>query len=416
VAATTLLLYFPVLDAYLWADDFGWLTAGQTFDPVSTLSFLQRTHFYRPLIDLYFDLATAVFGYAARPFHALNLALHIVNASLVFAIAKRLLRTVGAAGIAALVFAVLPGTVAAVAWVSAVTALLMTACYLTAVLAHLRWLDTQASTARVVTVVAFGAALLSHEGAVTLLPTLMLADLTFAQGWRVPARDLARRYGLFALLLVGYLAISFTVNRANPNVTGGEYRVGMHAVRNLLEYVSALDVGRHDAFTLLGTAVALLLLVRFGTMPVRFATVWLLIALVPYSFFVTTRSGRYVYLAAAGFSLLLAGVMAALSQALQSRLGARKGMVVSIVLAVAVAGRFAAFAAREVPRAVAPGEVYRAWFESFQRVHPALQPGAAVTIDDPQRRDIDTPALPALLRLEYEDPQLHVSVNPPLSP
>ena len=322
----------------------------------------------------------------------------------------------GAACIAALVFAVLPGTIAAVAWVSAVTALLMTVCYLTAVLAHLRWLDTQRSTARVVTVVAFIAALLSHEGAVTLLPTLMLADLTFAKGGRVPVRDLARRYGLFALLLVGYLAISFIVNRANPNVTGGEYRVGMHAVRNLLEYVSALDVGRHDAFTLLGTGVALLLLIRFGTMPVRFATVWMLVALVPYSFFMTTRSGRYVYLAAAGFSLLLAGVLVALSQALQSRLGARKGMVISIALAVAIAGRFAAFAAREVPRAVAPGEVYRAWFESFQRVHSALPRGAAVTIDDPQRRDIDTPALPALLRLEYADPQLQVSVNPPSSP
>ena len=130
----------------------------------------------------------------------------------------------------------------------------MTMCYLTAVLAHLRWLDTQASTARVVTVIAFVAALLAHEGAVTLLPTLLLVDLMFASGWRIPMRDLARRYGLFALLLVGYLAISFAVNRANSNVIEGEYRVGIHAVRNLLEYVSTLYVGRHGAFALLGTA------------------------------------------------------------------------------------------------------------------------------------------------------------------
>jgi hypothetical protein len=67
-----------------------------------------------------------------------------------------------------------------------------------------------------------------------------------------------------------------------------------------------------------------------------------------------------------------------------------------------------------VPRAAAAGEVYRAWFASFQRAHPTLSRGAVVTIDDPKRRDIDTPALPALLRLEYADPQLQISVNPPL--
>ena len=402
-----------MLDAYLWADDFGWLTAGQTFDPASTFSFLQRTHFYRPLVELYFDLATAVFGYASRAFHALNVALHIVNACLVFAIANRLLRAVSAACVAALTFAVLPGINDAVAWVSAVTAVLMTLCYLTAVLAHLRWLDTQASTARVVAVIAFVAALLAHEGAVTLLPTLLLVELMFGSGWRIPMRELVRRYGVFALLLVGYLAISLTVNRANPNVTEGEYRVGIHAVRNLLEYVTTLYVGRHGAVALLGTAVALLLAVRFGAMPVRFGTVWMLLALVPYSLFATARSGRYVYLSAAGFSLLLAGVMVMLSQVLQARIGARKGALAAMMLAAAVTGRFATFAARDVPHAIAPGEAYRAWFESFRRVHPALPRGAAVTIDDPQRRDLDTPALPALLRLEYADPQLQISVNPP---
>jgi len=411
IAAATFLLYFPFLNAYLWADDFGWLTAGQTFDPASTLGFLQRTHFYRPLVEFYFDLTTATFGYAPRAFHALNLALHIVNACLVFAIANRLLRGMAAACLAALVFTVLPGIIDAIVWVSAVTALLMTLCYLTAVLAHLRWLDTQAPAARVVTTVAFVAALLSHEGAVTLLPTLMLLDLMFVSGWRAP-RDLVRRYGLMALLLVGYLAISFTVNRANSNIIEGEYRVGMHAVSNLLEYVSGFYVGRHGVLASIGTALALLLLVRFGTMPVRFGAVWMLLALVPYSFFATTRSGRYAYLPAAGFSLLLAAVMVMLSQALQSRLGARKGALVAVVLAGAITGRFAAFSARGVPRAVIPGETYRAWFESFQRAHPVLSRGAAVTIDDPRRRDIDTPALPALLRLEYADPQLRISVNP----
>ena len=413
IAAAALLLYVPILDAYLWADDFGWLAAGQTFDPMSTFGFLQRTHFYRPLVDLYFDLVTAAFGYDARTLHALNLSLHIVNACLVFAIANRLLRGVAPAVVAALVFAVLPGIIEAVAWVSAVTALLMTLCYLTAVLAHLRWLDTQAPVARAATVIAFVAALLAHEGAVTLLPALMLVELMFARGPRVSIPGLERRYGLMALMLAGYLAISFTVNRANSNVIEGEYRVGMHAVSNLLAYVSQLYVGRRGMLASIGTAVTLLLLVRFGTMPVRFGTVWMLLAVVPYSFFATTRSGRYAYLPAVGFSLMLAAALAMLAQALQSRIGARRGALVAIALAAALVGRFAVFTTRGLPRAVATGEAYRAWFESFQRTHPTLPRGAAVTIDDPRRREIDIPALPALLRLEYRDPQLRISVNAP---
>ena len=119
-----------------------------------------------------------------------------------------------------------------------------------------------------------------------------------------------------------------------------------------------------------------------------------------------------MYLSAGGFSLMLAGVGLMLSQALQTRVGVRTARLVSAALAFAVAGRFASFAAREVPREVAPGEAYRAWFDSFQRAHPTLPRGASVTIDDPGRREIDTPALPALLRLEYADPQLQISVNP----
>ena len=60
VAVPILLLYSKFLDGYLWDDDFTLIASGWTFDPTASFGIFNRSHFYRPLIDLYFDLAMAV--------------------------------------------------------------------------------------------------------------------------------------------------------------------------------------------------------------------------------------------------------------------------------------------------------------------------------------------------------------------
>jgi len=380
-----------------------------------------RNHFYRPLIELYFDTGMAWFGYAPRAFHALNIALHIVNASLAFFIARRVLRTISASFAAALFFAVLPAILDTIAWVSAITALLMTTFYLMAMLAHLTWLETDSRTARALSFLAFVAALLTHEGSVTLLPMMILADYLrpglprpSRQGKDTGARavDLLWRYGAFAAALGCYLAIAFLINRGNYVVIEGHYRIGIHGVGNVLDYVSALYVGRRGAIGMATTVALLLLVVRLGTRPVWFGVAWLLLALVPYSFFTWSGSGRYAYLSAVGFSLMLAGVMQLLVRALQPRIGKTAAAVVTGVLVAAVAGRFAVFAARGSSGALEPGETYREWLQFFRQSHGTVPRGGIVTIEQPTNPGLNVPALTAMLQLEYDDPTLQIATGP----
>jgi hypothetical protein len=398
------------LGAYLWDDDFAWIAAGRTFDPAWSFGFTQRNHFYRPLIETYFDLGVALFGYSTRAFHALNIALHVLNAWLVFLIAKRLLRPVAAAGAAALLFAVLPGTLDTIAWVSAVTALLMATFYLATLFLHLVWRQDGSRAARVLSHVTFGAALLSHEGAVTLLPALFLADLLVARERRT-IRECCRQYPAFAAMLVAFLAIAFIVNRQNYVVSEGQYRVGLHVFRNLLDYVGVLYVARHGVTGLVTTAVVLLAVLAFGSRTARFAAAWMVLALLPYSLFVQVGGGRYAYLAGAAFALLLGALLQSLQQALRPHAGALVAVVATVVVAVAVTIRFAAFAAHSVPVAVEAGDRYRGWLVEFRRTHPTLPRGAAITVEDPHVRGIDPRGFLPLLQLEYDDPTLQVDVR-----
>ena len=398
------------LGAYLWDDDFAWIAAGRTFDPAWSFGFTQRNHFYRPLIETYFDLGVALFGYSTRAFHALNIALHVLNAWLVFLIAKRLLRTVAAAGAAALIFVVLPGIIDTIAWVSAVTALLMSTFYLATLLLHLVWRQEGSRKARVASHATFAAALVSHEGAVTLLPALILADLLVARERR-PIREWWRHYGAFAAMLLAFLAISFVVNRRNYVVSEGQYRVGLHVFRNLLDYVGVLYVARHGVTGLVTTAVVLLAVLAFGSRTARFAAAWMVLALLPYSLFVQVGGGRYAYLAGAAFALLLGALLQSLQQALRPHAGALVAVVATVVVAVAVTIRFAAFAAHSVPVAVEAGDRYRGWLVEFRRTHPTLPRGAAITVEDPHVRGIDPRGFLPLLQLEYDDPTLQVDVR-----
>ena len=411
VAAVIFSVHHSFLSAYLWDDDFALIADGRTFDPEWSFGFTQRTHFYRPLIELYFDLMVALFGYSPSALHAGNVALHILNASLVFFLARRLLRGTVASLAAALFFAVLPAILDAVAWVSAVTALLMATWYLATMILHVAWLDSGDRRYRAASVLSFVAALLCHEGAVTLLPVLIGMEFV-ASDRRRPLLNLVRSYGGFALVLGVYLTIAFIVNRQNYVVTEGQYRLGLHAIRNVLQYVSALYVGRRGLTGLGITALGLMAAWWYGDRAVRFSLAWMIVALMPYVFFVHVGAGRYAYVAAAAFGMLLAGVLQSLDRALQSRIGPTRASVAVIMLTVAIGGRFAVLAVRSTTVTVEAGEEYRSWAAAFRRAHPVLPRGGSIAVADPHWQRVDPRAFLPLLQLEYADPGLQVRIDP----
>jgi tetratricopeptide (TPR) repeat protein len=80
--------------------------------------------YYRPLVTLSFALDWRLGGGRAAPFHATNVALHLVVCALVFALARRGGATASAAALGAALFGLMPRLTEAVTWISGRTDLL----------------------------------------------------------------------------------------------------------------------------------------------------------------------------------------------------------------------------------------------------------------------------------------------------
>src|SRR5262245_41112854 len=212
VAVLTCLVFVPVLGGGFlnWDDDRSLLTNdGFRGVGLAQLRWMFTTTLlghYAPLTWLSFGVTYAIAGMAPGAYHFGNLALHALNAVLVYRLAERLLTLAcpmtaplalrAGALVAALAFAVHPLRVESVGWITDRGDVLCASFYLLATLAYVRFaLAEDAGTRhrwRLASLGALAAALLSTEIAMTLPLSLLLLDA-------YPLRREAR--GLRALLV-----------------------------------------------------------------------------------------------------------------------------------------------------------------------------------------------------------------------
>jgi hypothetical protein len=343
------LIYRDAAFSYFFNDDVQWLQGAWQFE-LGRLGELDRyDHFYRPAVEVYFYVAQGLFGCAALPFHLANIGMHFVNVLLLFAFARALTGQSSLGFLAAMFFAVQPGHVEAVAWVAAVTAVLPTTWFLLALWMHLSFLRSGRPALYAGSLAAFAACLLTHESAVTLLPMMIALEAALVFGGDRDTRtvSLGRRaaaYAPYLVLLTGYLAIAFVVNSRSYLVEDGIYAFGWHAVPNTFAYLSALYVGPRDTLSYLALALVLGALLWRGTPRTRFAIVWMFVTLTPFVFFTWENTSRYLYLPAAGFSMLLADVILKAWTLADRRLTTRWTAAAMILVVALLSGRFANFA------------------------------------------------------------------------
>lgn len=128
----------PTLDVGFVYDDRGDVLDNPAASPEGFVAALGRTN--RPLLKGSYALQRAATGAAARPFHAVNLALHLACTLLAFGLARRLARSAGVertawvGAFAAAVWALHPAAVEAVAPVTGRSVLLSTLLLLAALL------------------------------------------------------------------------------------------------------------------------------------------------------------------------------------------------------------------------------------------------------------------------------------------
>ena len=169
----------------------------------------------RPLANLTFALNHTISGLHVWSYHALNLAIHIGAALLLFGVVRRTLMQpvlrarLGAvarplAGTAATLWAVHPLATAAVNYVSQRTELLMGFFYLLTLYGFIRSVETGSWRWRIVTVAACALGMMSKEVMLTAPLAVLLYDGAFVAGtWQAAWRERRRLYwGLAATWLV----------------------------------------------------------------------------------------------------------------------------------------------------------------------------------------------------------------------
>ena len=416
VAGAIAFVYREAPGAYFFEDDFQWLVSRWSFHPAHLLDLRLFDHFYRPVIEMYFWLGLPLFGGSPRLFHVANLVLHAANALVLFLLARRISGSERYAFLSALFFAVLPGYVEAIAWVSALAEPIAAFFGCLAIATWVTHRNTGATLARVWSVLLLLLALLTHESSVVFLPLLGLADLAFAgAGVRMRSREgvarLLRDYLPFVLVTAAYLAVDLWINSRSYLLAEGHYRLGLHAVRNMLDYLASLYVGRRNLASFAGTAVGVAALLVLGTPRVRFATAWMLLALLPFVFFTWTNTSRYQYLPAMGFALLVADGTEWLDRVLARRLprGARMAVVALLVAAVTI--RFMVFASKAVGDFAERTEGYRQVGHAIRTQYRVSGGCGEVRVDPTIVNRLGPAYVEALARWECRDPTVRLAAS-----
>jgi hypothetical protein len=231
------------------------------------------------------------------------------------------------------------------------------------------------------------------------LPLLALAGWAFGGArWRA--------YIPYVLLLAGYLAIDLTVNSRNYVVTGGHYGIGVHAVTNMLEYIVAMLVGRHNMtnYALIAGGIAVLLL--RGNRRVVFATAWMVLALLPFVFFRWANTSRYMYLPAMGLSMLAADGVMQIDRLLARKAPRAWSTAAAALVAAAIAWRFGVYGVSNVRRFADRTEDYRRDITAFKQAHGPLAPQSRVPMAPLSTDRHAFQFLNALVQWEYRDPTI----------
>ena len=411
VVALSAIVYRPALTAYLLDDDFQWLADSLTFRPLRVFDVASYDHFYRPVLEFYFWTVATLFDGSPFVLHSVSILVHVLNAFVLMRLAFLIARDVRFSAAAGVLFSVMPGHIEAVTWACAIAEPLATLFGCSSVCWFVAWRASGGQVRRSASIMSFMFGLGTHESAVAFLPILLLSDWILPPG--SPAESYRTRLGRYAPYLglsSAYLVIAFTIATRSYLLREGEYQFGLHFVRNILGYITALYVGKQSAQQFSAVVLVLALLFAAGTPRARFSAGWIVCALLPFSFFTWGNISRYLYPASMGFALLLSEGLLWLDGYLAGHSGRRVRHAVVVIVLLLLAGRFTAFAMKAVDAFVARPNQYRIISE-FLRRRPAPEPYSQVILEGEMVGEVRYRFLESMVRWEYRDPTLRVTTT-----
>jgi hypothetical protein len=325
--------------------------------------------------------------------HALNIVLHAANGLLVWAVGRTAAGlSPTAAGIAAMAFVLLPVHVETVAWITGRVDSMPALFYLGAFLAYARWRTGGTRAAYLGSLALFFLALFTKQNTITMVATLGLYDL-IVRGDRVRASwTWLRPYVPFALMTFAFLGLRYALfGEVAREGQLGETPAAVVLQFNVhhLAHTVAGAVDAPPVLVFLAIAVAVLLAVavpfrhdgrmRAVRLVAYFGPVWWLIGVLP-TVVANYESPRHVYLAAAGWALVVGLAAGGLERVVRGRWRA---------LPAAAAAAMLLFYGSGLRRAVGEynemSAVSRRATRALEREALAAAPGTLIVISVPPR-------------------------------
>jgi len=234
LVATILTVYYPaMLSGIHPIDDPGILSFYTASPLLSQILLPGNSYYYRPLVELSFWLDNLLWGMEPRAMHLESILLHSANSLLVFLLACKLTADTSKTRLipllAALLFALHPLNVEAVAWIAGRTDPLLALFVLSASYFWLRWLDAPCWLDMAATLILFGAALLTKETALAFGAVIPL--LAVARPGTATIRQRLTAVGGMALTALLFVIIALLLFRGysglNKFVNGTGLQVGV---------------------------------------------------------------------------------------------------------------------------------------------------------------------------------------------
>jgi tetratricopeptide (TPR) repeat protein len=211
LVAVILVVYYPALLSGMHPiDDPGIFTFYSASPRLSNIVLPGYGYYYRPVVGLSFYIDNLLWGMAPGVMHLENILLHCANTLLIYLLAHRIPRDRESSLIpllAALLFALHPVNVEAVAWIAGRTDPLLALFVLSATYFWIRWLEKPQQLDMIATLVLFGIALLTKETALAFGAVALLLALTWPGS--ATARQRFKAVGL--LFLPGVLLVTFAL-------------------------------------------------------------------------------------------------------------------------------------------------------------------------------------------------------------
>src|SRR5215204_559524 len=270
----------------------------------------------RPFVALTYQLTGKLNPSRPEFHHIFNIGMHVANALLVMAIARSAIGlSVAAAVFAAVVFAILPGQVESVVWITGRVDSMPTLFYLATFLAYVQWRRNHRWTTYAAALALFFVALFSKQNTITMVATLAVYDLFLLnREERGPVQRAVIAWAPFAIMTAGFLLLRrvlFGHSLRTGQHTGDEIgavatMLGHHVRRTLTGQLAPFTRADVIFAAMLISAIILLLVRSSRLVRMRltralavFGLLWFAIGIAPVAL-AGYESSRHVYLASAG--------------------------------------------------------------------------------------------------------------------